>query len=101
MFDLLLRNGRIVDGTGQTWYRASLGITGDIITIIKGETSQAEAARVIDVADSVICPGFIDMHSHSELKLMTDPEHHAKARQGVTTEAVSYTHLTLPTIYSV
>ena len=88
MFDLLLRNGRIVDGTGQTWYRASLGITKDIVTIIKGETSQVEAARVIDVSDSVICPGFIDMHSHSELKLMTDPEHHAKVRQGVTTEVI-------------
>ena len=59
MFDLLLRNGRIVDGTGQTWYRASLGITKDIVTIIKGETSQVEAAKVIDVSDSVICPGFI------------------------------------------
>ena len=88
MFDFLLRNGRIVDGTGQTWYRASLGITKDIVTIIKGETSQVEAARVIDVSDSVICPGFIAMHSHSELKLMTDPEHHAKVRQGVTTEVI-------------
>ena len=88
MFDLLLRNGRIVDGTGQTWFRASLGITGDTVTIIKGDTSRVEAGRVLDVTDSVVCPGFIDMHSHSELKLMTDPEHHAKIRQGVTTEAI-------------
>ena len=88
MFDLLLKNGRIVDGTGQTWFRASLGITEDIVTVLKGDTSQVEVGRVIDVEGSVICPGFIDMHSHSELKLMTDPEHHAKVRQGVTTEAI-------------
>ena len=65
MFDLLLKNGRIVDGTGQTWFRASLGVTGDIVTVLKGDTSQVQAGRVIDVAGSVVCPGFIDMHSHS------------------------------------
>ena len=88
MFDLLLRNGRIVDGTGQTWFRASLGITGDTLTVVRGDTSQVQAGRVIDVAGSVVCPGFIDMHSHSELKLMTEPEHQAKVRQGVTTEVI-------------
>ncbi|MCI0897919.1 MAG: amidohydrolase family protein, partial [Chloroflexi bacterium] len=88
MFDLLLRNGRIVDGTGQTWFRASLGVTGDTVTVIKGDTSQVQAGRIIDVEGSVVCPGFIDMHSHSELKLMTEPEHQAKVRQGVTTEAI-------------
>jgi len=88
MFDLLLTNGRIVDGTGQTWFRASLGVIGDKITILKGDVSQVQSGRTIDVAGSVICPGFIDMHSHSELKLMTEPEHQAKIRQGVTTEAI-------------
>ncbi len=80
MFDLLLTNGRIVDGTGQTWFRASLGITRDTVTIVKGDASQVQAGRTIDVNGSVICPGFIDMHSHSELKLMTEPEHQAKVR---------------------
>ena len=88
MFDLLLKNGRIIDGTGQTWFRASLGITDDYVTVVHGDASQLPAGRVIDVAGSVVCPGFIDMHSHSELKLMTEPEHHAKVRQGVTTEAI-------------
>ncbi|MQG78625.1 MAG: amidohydrolase family protein, partial [SAR202 cluster bacterium] len=88
MFDLMLRNGRIVDGTGQTWFRASLGVTGDTVTVLKGDTSQVQAGRIIDVAGSIVCPGFIDMHSHSELKLMTEPEHQAKIRQGVTTEAI-------------
>ncbi|MDA0264945.1 MAG: D-aminoacylase [Chloroflexi bacterium] len=100
MFDLLLRNGRIVDGTGQTWFRASLGITGEAVTVVRGDTSQVQAGRVIDVDGSVICPGFIDMHSHSELKLMTEPEHHAKVRQGVTTEAIGMDGLSYAPISS-
>ena len=86
MFDLLLRNGRVIDGTGQTWYRASLGISGDSVAVVRGDSSQVEAGRVIDVGGSVICPGFIDMHTHSDLVLLSDPNHEAKLRQGVTTE---------------
>ncbi len=88
MVDVLIRNGRVIDGTGQTWFRASIGITGDTVSVIRGDTSTIEAERVIDAADRVICPGFIDMHSHSDLMLMGEPEHHAKVRQGVTTEAL-------------
>ena len=88
MFDVLIRNGRVVDGTGQTWFRASVGITGDTVTILRGDTdSQArESARVIDATSYVICPGFIDMHSHSDLALLSQPQHEVKLRQGVTTE---------------
>ena len=43
MFDLLLKNGRIIDGTGQTWFRASLGITDDYVTVVHGDTSQLPA----------------------------------------------------------
>ncbi len=86
MFDILLKNGRIVDGTGQTWYRASLGITGDSVTVVRGDLSQVSSGRAIDASNSVICPGFIDMHSHSDLVLMSEPKHEAKLRQGVTTE---------------
>ena len=88
MFDLLIRKGRIVDGTGQTWFRGAVGVTGDTLTVIRGDTSQVQAGRVIDAADSVICPGFIDMHSHSDLMLLSQPEHEVKLRQGVTTEAL-------------
>ena len=91
MVDVLIRNGRVIDGTGQTWFRASIGITGDTVSVIRGDTSTIEAERVIDAADRVICPGFIDMHSHSDLMLMGEPEHHAKVRQGVTTEALGMT----------
>ena len=86
MFDLLIRDGRIVDGTGQTWFRASLAISGDEVAVLRGDTSAVEAARVIDGTNYVVCPGFIDMHSHSDIKLLTDPQHEAKVRQGVTTE---------------
>ena len=86
MFDLLLRNGRVIDGTGQTWFRAAVGIEGDTVTIVRGDTSQVDAGRIIDVAESVICPGFIDMHTHSDLVLLSEPQHEVKLRQGVTTE---------------
>ena len=101
MFDLLITNGRIIDGTGQTWFRASLGITDNYVTVIKGDTSHLTAGRVIDAAGSIVCPGFIDMHSHSELKLMVEPEHQAKVRQGVTTEAIGMDGLSYAPISSV
>ena len=86
MFDLFLRNGRIIDGTGQTWYRGGVGIGGDSVTIVRSGEDSVEAARTIDVGGSVICPGFIDMHSHSDLILLSEPRHESKVRQGVTTE---------------
>ena len=88
MVDLLIRNGRVVDGTGQTWFRASIAVSGDTVQVIRGDTSSVEAARVIDGSRHVVCPGFIDMHSHSDLMLLSNPQHDAKVRQGVTTEAL-------------
>ena len=82
MFDLFLRNGRIIDGTGQTWYRGGIGITGDSVTLVRSGDDSIEAARIIDVAESVICPGFIDMHSHSDLVLLSEPRHEAKLQAG-------------------
>ena len=75
----------------QTWFRASLAVTGDEVTIIRGDTSEVQAGRVIDASGYVVCPGFIDMHSHSELKMLSEPRHEAKVRQGVTTEALEWT----------
>ncbi|MDP6226564.1 MAG: D-aminoacylase, partial [Dehalococcoidia bacterium] len=64
MFDLLIKDGRVIDGTGQAGFQASVGITGDEVTIARGDTSSLAAARVIDGSGYVVCPGFIDMHSH-------------------------------------
>ena len=88
MFDIFIGNGRVIDGTGQTWFRAGVGVAGDSVAIVRGDASAVEAARTIDAAGRVVCPGFIDMHSHSDLALLSEPEHHAKLRQGVTTEAL-------------
>ena len=86
MFDLFLRNGRIIDGTGQTWFRGGVGIAGDAVSIVRSGADNITAGRTIDVNESVICPGFIDMHSHSDLILLSEPRHEPKLRQGVTTE---------------
>ena len=86
MFDLFLRNGRIIDGTGQTWFRGGVGIAGDAVSIVRSGADNIAAGRIIDVNESVICPGFIDMHSHSDLILLSEPRHEPKLRQGVTTE---------------
>ena len=81
MFDLFLRNGRVIDGTGQTWFRGGIGISGDTVTVVRSGESDVEAGRTIDVNGSVICPGFIDMHSHSDLVLLSNPQHEVKLRQ--------------------
>ena len=88
MYDILIQNGRVVDGTGDTWFRASVAVTGDEVTVIRGDTSAVQAGRVIDATNHVVCPGFIDMHSHSELMMLAQPRHEPKVRQGVTTEAL-------------
>ena len=88
MADLLFRNARVVDGTGQTWFRASVAVTGDTVQVIRGDSTAVEAARVIESEGYVVCPGFIDMHSHSDLMMLSQPRHEAKVRQGVTTEAL-------------
>ena len=54
MFDLLIKNGRVVDGTGQTWFRAGVAVSGDTVQIIRGDTSAVEAAEVIDAGGSVV-----------------------------------------------
>ena len=88
MVDLLFNNGTVIDGTGAPAFRAGIAITGDTIDIVAGDTSAIAASRTIDATGYTICPGFIDMHSHSDLKLLTEPAHEAKIRQGITTEAL-------------
>lgn len=86
MFDLLIRNGRIVDGTGSPWYRADIGIEGGRIAEIGG-LSRAQAGKVIDAGGLVVSPGFIDIHSHSDITLVVNGRAESKIRQGITTEA--------------
>ena len=84
-FDLLIKNGTIIDGTGRLRHKADLGIDhGKIETI--GRLDEAGAGRVIDGSGLVVAPGFIDMHSHSDVSLLDKPAGDSKAYQGVTTE---------------
>ena len=87
MFDIVIRNGRIMDGSGNPWYRDDVGIVGDRIASI-GRLDDADARMVIDAKGSVVCPGFIDMHTHSDIMLLANPKHEPKIMQGVTTDVL-------------
>jgi len=84
-FDVIIANGRIVDGTGAPWFRSDVGITGDRITVI-GALNGATAATRIDAANLVVAPGFIDMLGQSEFNVLVDGRAASKILQGVTTE---------------
>ena len=88
MLDLLIRNGLVIDGTGNPGYYAALGIKDEFIHIFRGDLSSVESARVIDASNHVVCPGFIDMHAHSGLVILSDGKHEPKVSQGITTELI-------------
>jgi len=83
-FDLVIRNGRIVDGTGSPWYRGDVAVRGDTIARIAPRID-APAARTIDAAGKVVSPGFIDIHTHARRGIMQVPTADNYVRQGVTT----------------
>jgi len=84
-FDVLIKNGRIVDGTGAPWFRGDVGITGDRIVAV-GSLSDRPAAATIDATDLVVAPGFIDLLGQSEFHVLVDGRAASKILQGVTTE---------------
>src|SRR5215472_2665757 len=86
-YDLLIRNGRIVDGTGNPWFKGDVAVRGDRIVAV-GRVLAGAARREIDARGLVVAPGFIDMHSHSDYVLLEDGDAQSKVRQGVTTEVL-------------
>lgn len=84
--DLLIRGGRIVDGTGNPWFLGDVAIRGERIEAIGPLSPSIRARRTIDAKGLVVAPGFIDMHSHSDTPLLEDGRAQSKIRQGVTTE---------------
>lgn len=84
-YDVVIRHGRIIDGTGSPWYAGDVGIRGGRIAAI-GRLEGARAARTIDARGHVVAPGFIDMLGQSELAILADPRLPSKIFQGITTE---------------
>jgi N-acyl-D-amino-acid deacylase len=100
-YDILIRGGRVVDGTGNPWYRADVAIDGDRIVAV-GRLAGATAERIVDAAGRVVAPGFIDLHSHADdgarevggRTIRTDSLHRKAmpnvVSQGVTTVVVNH-----------
>jgi N-acyl-D-amino-acid deacylase len=86
-FDLVIEGGTVVDGSGARAVRADVGVRSDRVTAI-GDLGTAAAAERIDAGGLTVCPGFVDLHSHSDLTLLSDGRARSKVRQGVTTEVV-------------
>jgi dihydroorotase/N-acyl-D-amino-acid deacylase len=85
IFDVVLSNARVVDGTGAPWFRADVGIKGDTIAAV-GDLSKAKARTRIDLHDAMLAPGFIDMLGQTELNALIDAREESKVHQGITTE---------------
>lgn len=85
MYDLVIKNGKIIDGTGNPWLAADVAIAeGKIVRM--GQLSDAKAGHVIDAGGKFVCPGFVDGHSHSDLIILDNPTADQKIMQGITTE---------------
>src|SRR5262245_37702516 len=86
-YDLVVRNGRVVDGSGNPWFYGDVAIRGDRLVAI-GPGRNGAANRETGPVGLVVTPGFIDMHSHSDQLLLEDGLAQSKIRQGVTTEVL-------------
>ena len=88
MFDLIIKNGNIIDGTGSKPRKSDIGINGDKIISI-GDLKNQEAKTIVDAEGLCVSPGFIDTHSHADFDILRDPQHIYGISQGVTTEILS------------
>ena len=86
--DMLITNGQILDGTGNPGYEADIGIVGGEIALMERKIANTIADRVIDTEGMVVCPGFIDTHSHDDAYILINPQCDDKVRQGVTTDVI-------------
>lgn len=86
-FDFILTGGHVYDGAGNPWRRADVAVKGKKIKRI-GVIEDSGARESIDCSGLAVCPGFIDMHSHSDLRIFAEPEASAKVLQGVATEVL-------------
>lgn len=87
MFDLIIENGKVVDGTGKRAYRGDVGVRGDKVTAL-GNLKGSAARERIDASGMVVAPGFIDIHTHSDFSLLAHGSAESQVLQGVTFEVV-------------
>lgn len=87
MFDILITNGRVIDGAGNPWTWADVAVQGDHIVAV-GKLNGAAAKHVIDADGQFVTPGFVDFHTHSDLQPLADPLYECKTRQGVTLDVI-------------
>ncbi|MDH5482211.1 MAG: D-aminoacylase [Candidatus Bathyarchaeota archaeon] len=87
MLDIIIKNGCVVDGTGNPWFKADIGIKDGKITVV-GILTAETSEKTIEAEGLMVCPGFIDMHSHSDFSLLINPNAESKIRQGITTEVI-------------
>jgi N-acyl-D-amino-acid deacylase len=86
-YDLLIRGGHIIDGTGNPWFNGDVAIRGDRIVEV-GRVKSQNAKRTIDARGLVVAPGFIDLHTHSDQPLLNDGNAESKVREGVTLDVI-------------
>lgn len=86
-FDTMIRNGHVVDGTGKAAFPADIGLGHGKVQAV-GDLGSSKAKETLDATGQVVCPGFVDVHTHSDVTLLSNPRAESKIRQGVTTEVV-------------
>jgi len=88
LFDVLIKNGHVVDGTGNPYFKADIGISGGQVIRIERDIDAAATQHVIDADGLIVSPGFFDAHSHDDLYLLINPACDEKVLQGVTTSII-------------
>jgi len=86
MFDAMIKGGTIIDGTGNVGFKGDVAIEEKRLKILVGDTSSVKATNIINASGCVVVPGFIDVHTHSDLIALSEPLDEPKIRQGVTTD---------------
>ncbi|MBA7578099.1 N-acyl-D-aspartate deacylase [subsurface metagenome] len=88
MYDILIKNGKIISGSGNSWYYGDIAIENNKIIKISRFSKEITASKIIDAEGLYVAPGFIDGHSHSDLFILIEPLAEQKIMQGITTENV-------------
>ena len=88
MFDVLIKGGWVLDGTGSPAFRGGVAVEGDRLVVVRGSPEGLQSTETVDAAGMVVAPGFIDVHTHSGLVILAEPRNEPKTRQGVTTEVI-------------